>query len=146
MPKEKQATILLVEDDPLIVRLYKFAFEHSGYQVEIAFTGEEGLAKLRAMTEKPVLILSDVMMPKMNGLDLLKKIKEDPKIKNIPLILLTNLDRNEDIDTGLKLGAITYLVKSNYEPREIVEKVKELLAGYNRGSVPEVKTVVKEGM
>ncbi len=133
-----------MDDDPLIIRLYKFAFEHSGYSIDVAFTGEEGLAKLTAMAENPTLILSDVMMPKMNGLDFLKQVKANPKTKNIPVVLLTNLTDDENVVKGLELGAVTYLVKSNYDPKEIVDKVKELVASYSRDTVPEVKSIIKE--
>lgn len=135
--------ILLVEDDPLLVDLYSTAFKKFGYEVETSFNGEEGLKKLLETKKKPTIILSDVMMPKMHGLELLAKIKESPDLKKIPVILLTNLGKEEDIKKGLELGAVTYLIKSEYTPKEIVEKVKEVMAGYERGSVPEVKTVVK---
>lgn len=137
--------ILIVEDDPLLVKLYETAFSRSGYEVETAFNGEEGLKKLSAEAIPPTLILSDIMMPKMNGLQLLEKIKSDSAFKNIPVILLTNLGGGEDVERGLSLGAVTYLVKSQYQPKEIVEKVKEILAGYTRDHViPEVKTQVKD--
>ncbi len=136
--------ILIVEDDPLFVDLYSTAFKSFGYEVEAAFNGEEGLAKLNEMGSKPTIILSDVMMPKMNGLDMLAKIKENPDLKKIPVILLTNLGKEENIKKGLELGAVTYLVKSEYTPKEIVEKVKEILAGYAGNSVPGVKTVIKD--
>lgn len=139
--------IFLVEDDPLMVNLYEKAFALSGYEVEVAFNGAEALEKLKTMKPGPTLILMDIMMPIKNGLDVLKDIKQDPAyadFKRIPIVMLTNLSGQKDAERALALGAVTYLVKSEYEPREIVAKVKEIVAGYSRDSnVPEVKVKVK---
>lgn len=133
--------ILLVDDDPLMVRMYQKKFEVDGYEVETAINGEEGFNKAKKI--KPNLILLDIMMPKLNGLETLKKIKEDKDIKNIPVILLTNLGGSqEDAEKGLSLGAVSYLIKANYSPKEVVDKVKEILAGYTR-DIPSVKTQIK---
>jgi len=137
-------TLLLVEDDPLIARLYKGAFTLSGHEVQVAFNGEEGLQKLQEMKIKPTLILMDVMMPKVNGLQLLERIKQDPATKNIPVVMLTNLSDEKDVQKALDLGAVTYLVKSQYTPKEVVGKVKEIIAGYAGDTVPEVKVVIKD--
>jgi len=136
-------TLLLVEDDPLIARLYKGAFTLSGHEVQVAFNGEEGLQKLHEMKIKPTLILMDVMMPKVNGLQLLERIKQDPETKNIPVVMLTNVSDEENVQKALDLGAVTYLVKSQYTPKEVVGKVKEIIAGYAGDTVPEVKVVIK---
>ena len=142
------AKIFLVEDDPLMVNLYERAFKLSGYEVEIAFDGQEALKKLKKMKPSPTLILMDVMMPVMNGLDALKEIKQNPTFENfkrLPVVMLTNLAGQEDAEKALSLGAITYLVKSQYEPKEVVAKIKEIAAGYTRDkNVPEVKVAVKK--
>ncbi|OGG43147.1 hypothetical protein A3G50_01860 [Candidatus Jorgensenbacteria bacterium RIFCSPLOWO2_12_FULL_42_11] len=142
------AKIFLVEDDPLMVNLYERAFKLSGYEVEIAFDGQEALRKLKKMKPSPTLILMDVMMPVMNGLDALKEIKQNPTFENfkrLPVVMLTNLAGQEDAEKALSLGAITYLVKSQYEPKEVVAKIKEIAAGYTRDkNVPEVKVAVKK--
>jgi len=139
----KPAKIMLIEDDPLLVNLYDKAFKNAGYEVEIAFNGREGLEKLISGAQKPLLILSDVMMPEMDGLELLRKIKENPGLKDIPFVFLTNLSEEEDVDRGIELGAVTYLVKSQYTPKEIVGKIRELLAAYEE-KVPEVLTEIKD--
>src|SRR3990167_10028816 len=131
------AKIFLVEDDPLMVNLYERAFKLSGYEVEIAFDGQEALKKLKKMKPSPTLILMDVMMPVMNGLDALKEIKQNPTFENfkrLPVVMLTNLAGQEDAEKALSLGAITYLVKSQYEPKEVVAKIKEIAAGCTRRS------------
>ena len=120
--------ILLVDDDPLLTEMYSQKLVKDGFEVHKAVDGEQGLELLKK--EKPHLVLLDIMMPKINGLDVLKKIKEDPdtQIQNTPVILLTNLARDmKDITFGLELGAVTYLVKSRVKPDQVVAKVKEIL-------------------
>lgn len=126
------AKILLVEDDPLMVRMYQRKLLNDGYEVEVALDGEEGLVKVRSF--RPDLMLLDIMMPKLNGLQVLERIKSDPTIARTPVIILTNIGGStEDINRGLELGAVAYLVKSYYRPDEVVAKVKEVLAGYTKG-------------
>ena len=139
------ATILLVEDDPLFVDMYKTAFQAAGHVVEFAFDGEAGLAKLKEMGQKPSVVLLDVMMPKMNGIEMLKAMKEDPTLKSIPVIFLTNLSGEEDTRHALEHGAVTYLVKSQYMPKEVVQKVREVVEAYSRGErIPDVEVPVKK--
>jgi len=128
------AKILIIEDDPLMSRMYQKIFTFEGYTVVMSPNGEDGLEKIRK--EKPNLILLDVMMPKMNGLQVLEKAKADPEIKSIPVIMLTNLAGTQDAETALSKGAVKYIVKSEYEPKEVAKMVKEILAGYNRDVVP----------
>ncbi|OGF62276.1 hypothetical protein A2926_04270 [Candidatus Giovannonibacteria bacterium RIFCSPLOWO2_01_FULL_44_40] len=139
------AKIFLVEDDPLMIRMYEKAFKLSGYEIEMAFDGEEAIAKLKTMDPRPTLVLLDIMMPKLSGFEVLKHIKQDPKLKAIPVVALTNLAGKEDAEKALGLGAVLYLVKSQYDPKQIVDKVKEILAGYTRKeNIPEVKVKTKD--
>ena len=128
---DKKTKILLVEDDNLLVRLYQDKLERDGYEVDVALNGEECLAKAEE-GEKPDLILLDVMMPKMDGFETLKHLKAHPDKKNIPVILLTNLGGEDDAKRGLEMGAVAYMIKSDYTPDEVVTKVKEIIAGYTR--------------
>lgn len=128
--------ILIVEDDPLMLRMYQKIFTLEQYSVEIATNGEEVLEKLRTETEKPTIILMDIMMPKMNGLEALDKLKANPDTQNIPVIMLTNLAGQQDAENALLKGAVKYIVKSEHEPKEVVGMVKEILAGYSRNDVP----------
>lgn len=122
---DNQKTILLVEDDQILVKMYTRKFEKEGFKVLSAFDGEGGLNVLTQASPKPNIILLDVMLPKFNGFELLEKIKADEASKNIPVILLTNLGGGEaDRERGMKLGAVDYLVKSDMTPTQIVEKVK----------------------
>lgn len=127
-------TILIVEDDPLISRMYQKIFTFENYRVELAADGQEGLDKARSI--KPTIILLDIMMPKMNGLEVLDQLKQDPLIKTIPVVILTNLAGQKDAETALAKGAVKYIVKSEYEPKQIADMVKDILAGYTRDQVP----------
>ena len=135
--------ILIVEDDPLMSRMYQKIFTFEGYQVEMAANGQEGLDKAR--TAKPTLILLDIMMPKMNGLEALEKLKADPATKSIPVVVLTNLAGQQDAENALAKGAVKYIIKSEYEPKQVADMVKEILAGYTRNAVPEVSAPNKQG-
>ena len=118
--------ILLVEDDAMVIRMYQRKLEAEGFKLTLAFNGEEGLAALKK--EIPDLVLLDIMMPKMNGIEMLKAVKADPALKDIPVIILTNLgDRPEDVQKAKDLGAADYLVKANVSLKELVEKIKTIL-------------------
>ncbi len=118
--------LLIIEDDPLISRMYNRLFTLEGYQVEIANNGQEGFVK--AKTISPSLILLDVMMPTMNGLQTLEALKSDPQTKMIPVIMLSNLTGEQDAEDALNKGAVKYIIKSAYEPEDIAKMIKEFLA------------------
>ncbi len=128
----------------MMSRMYERAFRLGGHELTMAGDGEEALKTLDSM-DKPSVILLDVMMPKMSGFDVLRKIKADEKLKAIPVILLTNLAGEADAQKGLELGAIMYLVKSQYDPKQVVAKVEEIIkATGGTDAVPEVKVEVKD--
>ena len=117
--------ILLVEDDPLMSRMYMRVLKYEGFDVDFAENGEDGVAKAKSF--KPDLILLDVMMSKMDGFKALEEIKADLNTKDIPVVMLTNLAGEQDQESALKKGAIKYLIKSNYKPKEVVQIVNDLL-------------------
>lgn len=120
--------VLLVDDDPLIIRMYQNKLSNDGYQVATAFNGEEAFSKIAK--EKPDIILLDIMMPKMNGVEVLKKLKSDDATKDIPVIILTNLgDSSEDVESAKKLGALDYVVKSDITLKELSKKVSSVIGG-----------------
>jgi two-component system, OmpR family, alkaline phosphatase synthesis response regulator PhoP len=124
--KSKKSEILLVEDDPMVVRMYKRKFKTDGFDLDIAYNGKEGLVALKK--KRPDIILLDIMMPKMSGLDMLKIVKADPQYKNLPVVMLTNLgDRAEDVVKCRELGAEDYWVKANMRLNEITERIKKIL-------------------
>jgi len=126
--------LLIVEDDPLMRRMYQKIFTFEKFNVTTAGDGEEGLDKARK--DKPTLILLDIMMPKMNGLQVLDKLKADPETKGIPVIMLTNLAGEKDAEHALMKGAVKYIVKSEYEPKQVVAMVNEIIAAHSRDDVP----------
>ncbi|MDP2671063.1 MAG: response regulator [bacterium] len=128
------AKILVVEDDPLMARMYEKIFTFEKYEVETANNGQEGLQKAR--TGAPTLILLDIMMPEKNGLQVLDELKTDPNTKAIPVVVLTNLAGEKDAETALAKGAVKYIIKSEHEPKEVADMVKQILAGYTRDEVP----------
>lgn len=118
--------ILLVDDDPLITRMYQLGLAQYGYRVETAADGAEAIGMVAK--KRPDLILLDVMMPKMNGVETLKALKRDDDTRSIPVIILTNLgDKPEDVENAKKLGALEYLVKSGTTPKILAEKVAAAL-------------------
>lgn len=136
------AKILLVDDDKLMVKMYKGKFEDDGFSVAVAVDGRAGFDK--TLEFKPDLILLDIMMPNINGLEMLKKLKNNDATKNVPVILLTNVGgSDEDIKRGLGLGAVAYLVKAHYDAKDVVKKVKEILGGYTH-ELPKVEVTIDE--
>lgn len=128
------AKVLIVEDDALMSRLYQKIFKFEKYEVDTASNGEEGLKK--ATEGKPNLILLDIMMPKMNGLQVLDKLKANPDTKKIPVVMLTNLAGDKDAETALAKGAVKYIIKSEHEPKEVADMVKQIIAAHTRNEVP----------
>ena len=127
MTTNSKHTILLVDDDPLINRMYQIKLSEDGYNVQIAANGEEALIK--AKKHKPDLILLDLMMPKMNGIEALKELKKDETTKNIKIIILTNLeDKDGNLEKAKEMGALDYLVKSETDLKVLSEKVRSALA------------------
>ena len=121
-----QKSILLVDDDPLIIDLYKDIFGKTKYIVNTASNGKDAIAQ--AKSAKPDLILLDLMMPDVNGAEVLRTLKEDDATKNIPVIILSNYsEKPEYIENAKKLGAYAFFLKSEMDPREILEKAKEAI-------------------
>ena len=114
--------VLIIDDEAPIVGMYQEKLEHEGFQVLSATGGESGIEK--AKKEKPDIILLDLIMPKLNGLDVLKTLKGDPITQNIPVFLLTNIPEDSGGDKGQKLGAAGYLFKAETEPQKLVQVLK----------------------
>jgi CheY-like chemotaxis protein len=123
--KNEPKKILLAEDDAFIMEIYAMKLKAEGYEVATAHDGEEAVQL--AKKSIPNLIILDILMPKMDGRDVLKFLKSDGKLKTIPVVILTNVGEQDSIDEILKLGASDYLIKSNFTPDEVVEKVKKFI-------------------
>ncbi|MEK7066860.1 MAG: response regulator [Patescibacteria group bacterium] len=117
--------ILFIEDEVSLQTTLGGALKEAGFEIENAYDGETGLKT--AQTSKPDLILLDLILPKMDGFQVLRDLKSGAGTKDIPVIVLTNLESADDVGKVIALGATTYLVKSNYELGDIVVKIKEVL-------------------
>ena len=117
--------ILFIEDESALQKTLGEVLQQEGYQVVSALNGEVGVEL--AKKEIPDLILLDLVLPKLHGFEVLKKLKEAPETEKIPVIVLTNLEETEDVEKALELGATTYLVKENYSLEEVIEKIKKTI-------------------
>ena len=117
--------ILFIEDESVLQKAFGDVLQQKGYKILSALDGEIGLRMARS--EKPDLILLDLILPRLHGFEILKKLKEDPETKEIPVIVLTNLEKMEDINKAIELGATTYLVKTEYKIEEVIEKIKKII-------------------
>ncbi len=117
--------ILFVEDELTLQKAMNEILTQEGFKILNALDGEKGLELIKK--EKPDLILLDLILPKKDGFEILEEIKGDEKLKNIPVIVLTNLEGIGDVEKALNLGATTYLVKANYELEDVVSKIKQIL-------------------
>ena len=118
-------TILIIEDDKFLRELIVRKLTEEGFGVSEAVDGEEGIKKIKE--EKPDLILLDLILPGIDGFEVLSKKKEDPALASIPVIILSNLGQKDDVEKGLKMGAVDYLIKAHFTPGEIIEKIKVVL-------------------
>ena len=123
---DKEIHVLLVEDDTFLANIYKTKFEMEKFKVSVATDGEAGFEG--AKKKKPDIILLDILLPKMDGFTVLENLKKDPEVKDIPVILLTNLGQKDDVEKGLEMGAVDYLIKAHFKPSETVDKVKKVLS------------------
>jgi two-component system, OmpR family, alkaline phosphatase synthesis response regulator PhoP len=117
--------ILIIEDDETLQKILTEYLVGEKFEVKNASNGELGVEM--ALSEKPDLILLDIILPKKDGFEVIKELKANEQAKNIPIMLLSNLDSAADVEKALELGATTYLVKADYKLEEIVSKVKEVL-------------------
>ena len=122
---DETAKILVIEDDKFLNKLYSDQLRREGFEVSVAISGEEGLSK--ALNENPDLVILDIVLPHKNGFDILSEMKLRRKTKNIPVVILTNLEQDTDIKTGLDLGAAGYLIKTDFPITKLGEEVRKYL-------------------
>ncbi|OHA53342.1 MAG: hypothetical protein A3A30_02390 [Candidatus Terrybacteria bacterium RIFCSPLOWO2_01_FULL_48_14] len=125
------ARILLVEDDPFLARAYEVKFSSEGLDFSLAKTGQEGLEKLKA--EKPDILLLDIMLPGRSGFEVLEEMQKDEALKQVPVVVLSNLGQDEDIQRALSLGAKEYLIKTDVKLEDVAQTVRKYLNQGNKG-------------
>lgn len=125
MNDKAKKKILMIDDNTFYRKIYKNQLTHAGYQFLEASNGQEGLHKI--INEQPDLVLLDLMMPMMNGFEVLRAVRANDKIKKIPIIILSNLEQEQDIEEGLDLGAVDYIVKLDLKMSSIMDKIKKKL-------------------
>lgn len=126
MPDEKKHKVLLVDDDQFLLNMYLLKFKNSGFDAESATSAQEALKKLRdGLTPDSILI--DLVMPAMDGLEFIRRVKEERLAPSASLIVLTNQGQSADIDKAKALGVAGYIVKASTIPSEVVEEVKRIL-------------------
>lgn len=117
--------ILVIEDDKFLRELISQKLIQEGYDIAEAIDGEKGLEKINK--ENPDLVLLDLILPGIDGFEVLAKMKENSDTAQIPVIILSNLGQKDDIEKGLKMGAVDYLIKAHFTPAEIIEKIRAIL-------------------
>lgn len=121
--------ILLIEDDPFLIDIYTTKLKESGFSVEVATDGEKGW---RLITEKKFdLLVLDIVLPQINGWEILNKIQNSKSkiqnLKDLKIVVLSNLGQKDEVEKGIELGATKYLIKAHYTPSEVVAEIKEVL-------------------
>ena len=125
MNKSKKALVLIIEDDSYISDMYRIKLESENFEV---VTAKDGIVGIRIIEkQKPDIVLLDIVMPKIDGFSVLKTIKRNPELKEIPIVLLTNLSQKENVERGFELGADSYIIKAHFTPSEVVKKIKDIL-------------------
>jgi len=115
--------ILIVEDEEIIYRLLEKKLAGKGYEVSIAKDGVEGLEKMREV--KPDLILLDIVMPRKGGFEVMEEMQRDETLKDIPVIVISNSGQPVELDKAKEMGARDWLIKTEFDPQEVIEKVKK---------------------
>ena len=118
-------SILLVEDDQFLIDIYHTKLKEAGFEVEVTSGGEECLRKLREKV--PDLMILDIVLPKLDGWEILREIRSDEKLKDLKVVVISNLSHKSEIEKGKRMGVLKYMIKAHYTPSEIVSQIKEIL-------------------
>jgi two-component system, chemotaxis family, chemotaxis protein CheY len=118
-------SILLVEDDPFLIDIYSSKFKAAGFDVTVVEDGAMVFTKTKEIM--PVLVILDLVLPHIDGWGILKQLKESQETSSVPVVIFSNLSQKSDIDKASEMGAAEYMIKSQYTPSEVVEKIKKFL-------------------
>lgn len=126
MESQKLIKVLIIEDEVSLLDVLQKKLEKEGYQVFAACDGEEGLRQMEAV--KPDVVLLDIVMPRINGMEVLQKMQQSESMSQIPVLIISNSGEPIEIDRALKLGAKDYIIKTEFDPQEVLEKMAKILA------------------
>jgi len=118
-------SILIVEDDPFVIDIYQKKLKATGFSVDIALNGEEAFKKLEE--KKPDLLILDLVLPSLDGWELLGKIRKDEKLKDLKIVILSNLAQKVDVEKSLEFGIIKYFIKAHFTPSQVVKEIEKIL-------------------
>ena len=127
---ERKKRILIVEDEPFLVEMYKARFEQEGYKVEVAFNGMTVVESVKK--NKPDIVLLDIVMPEQDGYAVLRELKSRKDLRFTPVLVFSNLAQDEEIEKGMKLGADKYFIKSEYTPSQLVQEVEKMIKAISK--------------
>ena len=117
--------ILLVEDDPFLIDIYSQKLKKSGFDVVVEAVGSKVLEAVN--NENPALLVLDIVLPEMDGWEVLQALSKDKKFSKLKIMIFSNLGQRSEVEKGIKLGAVKYLIKAEYTPSEVIEEIKKLL-------------------
>jgi len=126
-----QKEILLVEDDPFLIDIYTKKFTEEGFHIEVASNGQEALRRIREKNSEqkkiwPDLLILDIVLPQLNGWEVLREIKSDAYLRKIKVVIFSNLNQKSEIERALQLEVEGYLIKAHYTPNEVLQEVKKI--------------------
>ena len=117
------AKILIIEDEEIMYSLLEKKLKQEGYEVNVAKNGEEGLEKMK--TNRPDLVLLDIIMPKKGGFEVMEEMRKEEDLKDLPVVVISNSGQPVELDKAKELGAKDWLIKTEFDPQEVIEKVKK---------------------
>ena len=126
-PESDDVRVLFVEDDALVAQMYRLKLELDGYLVEVAADGLAALEKARSL--QPDIIFLDIRLPKLDGLSVLERLRQDPLTEHTPVVILSNWNEKELVERGIKLGALDHLIKSQTTPARLSSRLRDWLKG-----------------
>lgn len=120
-----QKRIILVEDDQFLANIYTAKLKEAGFEVEVVGDGNSVIARIKE--KKPDLLLLDIILPHLDGWEVIKQVKKTEELSDLKIVILSSLGQKNEVEKGLKLGAVKYFIRSHYTPAEIVEEIKKIL-------------------
>lgn len=130
MTDNARPTIMIIEDDAMLANMFTRLFEVNGLSVISAYDGQDAIEKSKIL-QPPTIILLDLMMPRIDGFEVMSVLKKDEKWKIVPIVVFSNLGDEPDMERAIKMGAEEYMIKSQFSPKEVVVRISEIIAKHN---------------